>query len=292
MANNNIDKKALGLRIRAIRQEKGMTLEEFGKLFGAGKGLVSRWENGLSVPSPERIKAIAKIGDKTVSELYGSKFNKRTLRNNFVHGIFSLQTIKRLTEEWFSTWFDSNQGGILLSYVSSIDKNYLYKLFGRMVLFKEMSFPLKDELNEFERHKQAKTMVIDEISNYIYTTMADNIENLSHSYVSFANLDFTYSTEVFALLVEATENVAKNDKRLIGFMLSKRVGALSDEINNFLKADNTGLGLIKNCAYIDPKEIINTIDYDTDKEIQENLCKTVVIINEKLTNTDTPTDND
>ena len=122
--------------------------------------------------------------------------------------------------------------------------------------------------------------------------MADNIENLSHSYVSFANLDFTYSTEVFALLVEATENVAKNDKRLIGFMLSKRVGALSDEINNFLKADNTGLGLIKNCAYIDPKEIINTIDYDTYKEIQENLCKTVVIINEKLTNTDTPTDND
>ena len=49
---NNIDKKALGLRIRAIRQEKGMTLEEFGKLFGAGKGLVSRWENGLSIPSP------------------------------------------------------------------------------------------------------------------------------------------------------------------------------------------------------------------------------------------------
>ncbi len=69
---NNIDKKALGLRIRAIRQEKGMTLEEFGKLFGAGKGLVSRWENGLSVPSPERIKLIAKVGDKTVDELlYG-----------------------------------------------------------------------------------------------------------------------------------------------------------------------------------------------------------------------------
>lgn len=72
---NNIDKKALGLRIRAIRQEKGMTLEEFGKLFGAGKGLVSRWENGLSVPSPERIKLIAKVGDKTVDELlYGDIF--------------------------------------------------------------------------------------------------------------------------------------------------------------------------------------------------------------------------
>ncbi|WP_260844456.1 helix-turn-helix domain-containing protein [Streptococcus pasteurianus] len=290
---NNIDKKALGLRIRAIRQEKGMTLEEFGKLFGAGKGLVSRWENGLSVPSPERIKAIAKIGDKTVSELYGSKFNKRTLRNNFVHGVFSLQTIKRLTEEWFSTWFDSNQEENLLNYVSQIDKSYLYRLLGRMVLFKETPLSLKDELNEFERRKQAKQLVIDEISEYIYTTMADNIENLSHSYVSFANLDFTYSTEVYTLLVEATENVAKNDKRLIGFMLSKRVDTLSDEINKFLKADNTGLGLIKNCAYIDPRAIIDTIDYDTYKDIQESLCKTIIIINEKLTNSDfTPTNND
>ena len=33
--------------------------------------------------------------------------------------------------------------------------------------------------------------------------------------------------------------------------------------------------------------------YDTYKEIQENLCKTIGIINEKLTNSEyTPTDND
>ncbi|HFU3706198.1 TPA: helix-turn-helix domain-containing protein [Streptococcus suis] len=66
---NDIDKKAIGVRIKNIRQEKGMTLEEFGKLFGAGKGLVSRWENGLSIPNPERVKAIAKIGDTTVQNL-------------------------------------------------------------------------------------------------------------------------------------------------------------------------------------------------------------------------------
>lgn len=76
-------------------------------------------------------------------------------------------------------------------------------------------------------------------------------------------------------------------------MLSKRVDTLSDEINKFLKADNTGLGLIKNCAYIDPRAIIDTIDYDTYKDIQESLCKTIIIINEKLTNSDfTPTNND
>ncbi|HEM3634298.1 TPA: helix-turn-helix transcriptional regulator [Streptococcus suis] len=67
--NDNIDKKAIGLRIKSIRQDKGMTLEEFGKLFGAGKSNVSKWENGITVPNAERLKAIAKIGDMTVEQL-------------------------------------------------------------------------------------------------------------------------------------------------------------------------------------------------------------------------------
>lgn len=290
MENNN---DIIGNKIREIRLSKGETMEEFGKRFNTSKGTVNNWEKGRNKPNRDNMVRIAKLGGLTINELYGIKFNKRTLRNNFIHGLFSLQTIRRLTEEWFLMWFDSDQASNLLNYVSSIDKNYLYKLFGRMVLFKEDSLSLKDEFNEFERRKQAKQLVIDEISKYIYTTMADNIENLSHSYVSFANLDFTYSTEVFALLVEATENVAKNDKRLIGFMLSKRVGALSDEINNFLRADIKGVFMTKNCVSIDPNAIINTIDYDTYKEIQESLCKTIVLINEKLTNSEhTPTDND
>lgn len=82
---DNIDKKAVGLRIKSIRQEKGMTLEEFGKLFGAGKGLVSRWENGLSTPNAERLKSIAKIGDMSVSQLLhgeagGSYYNWEAIR--------------------------------------------------------------------------------------------------------------------------------------------------------------------------------------------------------------------
>ncbi len=49
----------IGQRIKQFRLNQGMTQEQFGKLFGAGKGLVSRWENELSVPSPKRMKAIA-----------------------------------------------------------------------------------------------------------------------------------------------------------------------------------------------------------------------------------------
>ena len=82
MSIKNYYKKVIGERIKDIRLNKGMTLEEFGKLFNASKSIVYRWENGTSFPNPERLKAIAKIGDTTVEELLHSylnqvEFNKR-----------------------------------------------------------------------------------------------------------------------------------------------------------------------------------------------------------------------
>lgn len=83
-----INKKNVGLRIKQLRQDKGYTLEEFGKLLGdyqANKATVLGWENGRSLPNKERIKTIAKLDDKTVNELlYGSveefiRENYRTL---------------------------------------------------------------------------------------------------------------------------------------------------------------------------------------------------------------------
>lgn len=69
----DIEKNVVGTRIRQIRQNKGMTLEEFGNLLNAGKSNVSKWEKGLSLPNNERLKQISKIGGMTVNELlYGS----------------------------------------------------------------------------------------------------------------------------------------------------------------------------------------------------------------------------
>lgn len=70
-----IDKKAVGKRIKQIRTTKGYTLESFGKLFGASKGNVQQWENGVSLPNKERLSTIAKIADMTVNELLYGKEN-------------------------------------------------------------------------------------------------------------------------------------------------------------------------------------------------------------------------
>lgn len=69
----DIDKKAVGSRIKQIRMNKGYTLEAFGKFFNASKGNVQQWENGVSLPNKERLANISKIADMTVNELlYGN----------------------------------------------------------------------------------------------------------------------------------------------------------------------------------------------------------------------------
>ena len=64
-----IDKKAVGARIRAIRLDSGMTLREFGQLFGANESIISRWENGTSIPKTERLKKIAEFANIPVQVL-------------------------------------------------------------------------------------------------------------------------------------------------------------------------------------------------------------------------------
>jgi len=96
-----INKKAVGSRIKQIRLNKGYTLEGFGKLFGASKGNVQQWENGVSLPNTERIASICKIADLTVNELlYGSI--DEFLDNNLV-SILEYQTGNKISsnEEYF-----------------------------------------------------------------------------------------------------------------------------------------------------------------------------------------------
>lgn len=60
---------ALGQRIKEIRINLGVTMEEFGKLLDASKGNVSMWESGKVTPNNLRLKAIADIAGISVDEL-------------------------------------------------------------------------------------------------------------------------------------------------------------------------------------------------------------------------------
>lgn len=68
-----INKIALGHRIKSIRLEKSMNLKEFGfYIDNTSDSIVSRWEKGKSVPNAKRLKLIANAGGISVNELlYG-----------------------------------------------------------------------------------------------------------------------------------------------------------------------------------------------------------------------------
>lgn len=62
------EKKELGQRIKSIRIELGKNMKEFGELFTpkASDSIVSRWERGISAPTPERLNRISEIGGVSV----------------------------------------------------------------------------------------------------------------------------------------------------------------------------------------------------------------------------------
>lgn len=62
-------KRAVGTKIQMIRLSRGMTMEQFGALFSARKGIVCRWEKGQSLPCPNRLKEIADFAGITVQYL-------------------------------------------------------------------------------------------------------------------------------------------------------------------------------------------------------------------------------
>lgn len=51
MEAQEINKKAVGSRIKQIRLRQGLTLAAFGEQFCARKGNVQQWEIGVSLPS-------------------------------------------------------------------------------------------------------------------------------------------------------------------------------------------------------------------------------------------------
>lgn len=119
----DVNKKLAGSRIKQIRINKGYTLEAFGKLFGASKGNVQKWEKGLALPNKERLANICKIADITVNELlYGS--TDELIENNIDNFILESDFPYPYTFKDYTLYFTfSNDNITLLNHVKNSIKN-------------------------------------------------------------------------------------------------------------------------------------------------------------------------
>lgn len=68
---NDLQKKEVGSRIRRIRIEFGLTMQEFGEKLNppASDSIVSRWERGISLPNNDRLRQIAELGNVSMHYL-------------------------------------------------------------------------------------------------------------------------------------------------------------------------------------------------------------------------------
>lgn len=87
-----INKEIVATNIQQIRKSKGLTMEQFGKNFGAHKSLVSKWEKAMSSPSRDRLKEIAEFGGMTLPEILGINFVEKVREYylNIMYGEYDL----------------------------------------------------------------------------------------------------------------------------------------------------------------------------------------------------------
>lgn len=70
---DDINKEAVGQRIKKIRMDLGLSMEEFGERLKTSKGAVNNWEKGKNLPNNSRLVTIATLGKTTLEQLlYGS----------------------------------------------------------------------------------------------------------------------------------------------------------------------------------------------------------------------------
>lgn len=128
-----IDKKQVGQRIKRLRLDFGLTLEEFGKKFNTSKATVYNWEVGRNLPNKENTKEIASLGGISINELLYGKLGIKIYDSTYLRVLEPLK-LKEKSEIWHRSSIDTEE----TSY-----KFYTYKakveirMFDDIILHKE-----------------------------------------------------------------------------------------------------------------------------------------------------------
>ena len=64
-----MDQTKIGLFIKELRKEKGLTQEELAESLGVSNRSISRWENGVNMPDLSLVIEMAKLFDISIGEL-------------------------------------------------------------------------------------------------------------------------------------------------------------------------------------------------------------------------------
>nr|WP_259339512.1 helix-turn-helix transcriptional regulator [Staphylococcus xylosus] len=195
----------LAKNIKSIRQDMGLTMEEFGKKFkkNAHKSIVSKWEQGKTQPSNERLKEIAGFGNMSVSQLLYGDFLARL--ENITHD----KILTVLYDNDFNDYDDYDDfynklrdsvSGIILSFYERGEDAFDLNLFTRLLnhylqleldlgdrdLDSLTEFAFRRTMNaqelvvEYHDDSKAKEFLTDKNIDEFLTTISDKYDDILH----------------------------------------------------------------------------------------------------------------
>lgn len=116
-----------GTRLRELRKEQGLTLEQVGEKLGTSKVTISRYENNVRVPKSAPMKELAKLFNVSMDYLHcftnerdTSSKEKYVVKDNYIENLkkFIMEEIqlekdnKPFSQEEMETLFMSLEVGI------------------------------------------------------------------------------------------------------------------------------------------------------------------------------------
>lgn len=139
---SNIDFEVVGNFIKALRKERGWTIEEVSRWIGVTKPAVSQWENGKGI-KPEMLYALGKLFGVSVDELVAGQ-RKEESKDHFI-----IRNYRLSNYEFDENKCDDNSGDAYFSCLKQI-RNKFFSLLKRRV-FEES---IEDSEEEFSFLKQ------------------------------------------------------------------------------------------------------------------------------------------
>lgn len=73
------------IRIKELREEKGISQKELGKLLNVAQNTISNWENGFREPDSKAIVKLAEVLDCTTDYLLGSSIVRNPVETQASH---------------------------------------------------------------------------------------------------------------------------------------------------------------------------------------------------------------
>ena len=282
------NKVEVGKRIKSIRQQKGLTQESFGELFGASKGNVATWEKGISLPNASRLREIADLVSITVEELlYGEFVDNFQLVKLLNNNPNELEIMIKSNIKAFFNLLDDFEYYEYTIVIPKSQRFYFVKLQNRILL--AISLENKSTYQE----KDNKDKLINRMTDVVMHNLQNDNDSMNemlyksdiiNNLVALINLESKEFKNIILFLIDILETIVKQYPKILSFMLNRKLDILSNEINDYFVINNTTKNSKENIddEIFDKNLVIDTVSYEKYKYLQNQIFDLKKYINKNF----------